>query len=120
VSYRFRASSTEATPKLKSVVGPNGGPLLLSDLPSADHKHWTKRNKLEVAAAVRGGLLSLSEACSRYRMSEEEFRTWEKAARKLIYQRSRRNSCAANLSSSTETRRLEGQNDIPKDGRQSG
>jgi hypothetical protein len=85
MSFRFYASATEARPILKSVMGPQGDPLFLCDLPSADHKRWTARNKLEVVAAVRGGLLSLTEACSRYRMSEEEFRTWEKAAIKRIH-----------------------------------
>jgi hypothetical protein len=78
VSFRFYASAIEASPKLKSVLGPQGDPLLLCDLPSADHKRWTARNKLEVVAAVRGSLLSLTEACSRYRMSKEEFLTWRK------------------------------------------
>ena len=80
VSLRFYASAKEQRPPLKSVQGPQGDPLFLCDLPSADHKRWTVRNKLEVVAAVRGGLLSLTEACSRYRMSVEEFRTWEKEA----------------------------------------
>ena len=78
MSLHFYASAKQQRPKLKSVPGPRG-PLFLCDLPSADHKRWTVRNKLEVVAAVSGGLLSLTEACSRYRMSVEEFRTWEKA-----------------------------------------
>jgi hypothetical protein len=49
-------------------------PYSFCDLPSADHKRWTVRNKLEVVAAVSGGLLSLTETCSRYRMSVGEMR----------------------------------------------
>jgi hypothetical protein len=85
MSFRFYASATEPRPKLKSVVGPRGDLLLLCDLPCADHERWTARNKLEVVAAVRGGLLSLAEARSRYRMSDEEFRTWEIGASKRIH-----------------------------------
>ena len=32
------------------------------------------RRKAEVVAAVRGGLLSLEEACSRYALNSDEFR----------------------------------------------
>jgi Protein of unknown function (DUF1153) len=32
-----------------------------------------------VVAAVRGGALSLEEACSRYGLSAEEFGAWEQA-----------------------------------------
>jgi hypothetical protein len=35
------------------------------------------RRKAEVAAAVRGGLISLEEACSRYTLTVEEFLTWQ-------------------------------------------
>ena len=33
--------------------------------------------KAEVVAAVRGGLLSLEEACSRYTLTVEEFLSWQ-------------------------------------------
>jgi transposase len=32
-----------------------------------------------VVAAVRGGLLSLEEACSRYQLSVEEYLSWQQA-----------------------------------------
>jgi hypothetical protein len=35
------------------------------------------RRKAEVVAAVRGGLLSLEEACSRYRLTIDEFMSWQ-------------------------------------------
>jgi hypothetical protein len=35
------------------------------------------RRKAEVVAAVRGGLLSLEEACSRYTLTVEEFLAWQ-------------------------------------------
>ena len=35
--------------------------------------------KAEVVAAVRGGLLSLHEACSRYSLTVDEFRSWQES-----------------------------------------
>ena len=37
------------------------------------------RRKAEVVAAVRGGLISLEEACQRYTLSVEEFLSWQRA-----------------------------------------
>ena len=33
----------------------------------------------EVVAAVRGGLLSLEEACERYRLTVDEFLSWQRS-----------------------------------------
>jgi hypothetical protein len=59
------------------VIGPTGVPLTLSDLPPAETQRWVIRRKAEVVAAVRGGLLSLDEACERYRLTNEEFLGWQ-------------------------------------------
>ena len=48
------------------MIGPDGSPLTIADLPTPGTKRWVARRKAEVVAAVRGGLLSLEEACSRY------------------------------------------------------
>jgi hypothetical protein len=40
---------------------------------------WVIRRKAEVIAAVRGGLLSLEEACSRYMLTIEEFLAWQRS-----------------------------------------
>lgn len=61
------------------VMGPNGTPLTLEDLPPSGTTRWVIRRKAEVVMAVRGGLLSLTEACDRYNLSQEEFETWAKA-----------------------------------------
>jgi hypothetical protein len=37
------------------------------------------RRKAEVVAGVRGGLLTLEEACERYTLSVEEFLSWQRA-----------------------------------------
>lgn len=60
------------------VVGPMGERLTLEMLPS-DNPRWTPRRKAEVAAAVRGGLLSFDEACARYSLSMEELTSWQRA-----------------------------------------
>jgi hypothetical protein len=59
------------------VMGHDGRPLTLADLPPPNTERWVIRRKAEVVAAVRGGLLSLDEACSRYTLNTDEFRSWE-------------------------------------------
>jgi Protein of unknown function (DUF1153) len=56
----------------KRVTGPDGSPLTIADLPAPGAMRWVIRRKAEVVAAVRGGLLSLEEACSRYELSVDE------------------------------------------------
>ncbi len=63
--------------KVKYVIGPDGSPLTIADLPPADTKRWVIRRKAEVVAAVRGGLLSLEEACARYTLTVDEFLGWQ-------------------------------------------
>ena len=65
-------------PGIKYVIGPDGSPLTVADLP-APGTRWVVRRKAEVVAAVRGGLLSLEEACSRYDLTVEEFLTWQRS-----------------------------------------
>ncbi len=61
------------------VLGPTGEPLTLADLPPINTKRWVIRRKAEVVAAVRGGLLSLEDACKKYTLSVEEFLSWQRA-----------------------------------------
>lgn len=61
------------------VKGPKDQPLTIVDLPPMDTKRWVPRRKAEVVAAVRGGLLSLEEACRRYALTVEEFLSWQHA-----------------------------------------
>ncbi len=63
----------------KYVIGPTGAPLTLQDLPPPDTQRWVIRRKAEVVAAVRGGLLTLDEACERYRLTNEEFLAWQQS-----------------------------------------
>jgi len=50
-----------------------------ADLPPPETRRWVARRKAQVVAAVRAGTLSLEEACSRYKLSAEEFAAWEHA-----------------------------------------
>ncbi len=59
-----------------STIGPSGQPLTLEDLPPPDTVRWVIRRKAELVAAIRGGLLSLEDACERYQLSEEELQSW--------------------------------------------
>ena len=63
--------------RVRYVLGPDGSPLTINDLPPPDTKRWITRRKAQVVAAVRGGLLSLDEACARYGLSVEEFLSWQ-------------------------------------------
>jgi len=67
-----------ARPAGEYVIGPNGRCLTLADLPLPDTKRWVIQRKAEVVAAVRGGLLSLEEACSRYALDCDEFISWQR------------------------------------------
>src|SRR5918996_1307288 len=60
------------------VLGIDGRRLRLEDLPPPHTRRWVIRRKAEVVAGVRAGLLSLEEACDRYKLSVEEFLSWER------------------------------------------
>ena len=69
---------SESDPVAK-IIGPDGETLTLENLPPPNTKRWVIRRKAEVVAAVRGGLISLDEACRRYTLSTEEFISWQRA-----------------------------------------
>ena len=60
-------------------ISPSGKPLTLEDLPPSNTVRWVIRRKAELVAAVRGGLLTLEDACERYQLSEEELESWANA-----------------------------------------
>lgn len=72
------SQGSKISPKTRYVIGPDGSPLTLADLPPKDIKRWVIRRKAEVVAAVRGGLLTLDEACERYKLTVDEFLSWQK------------------------------------------
>lgn len=57
---------------------PRGRPISLEDLPPPETERWVARRKAEVVAGVREGVITLEEACRRYRLSVDEFRSWER------------------------------------------
>jgi hypothetical protein len=65
--------------KCGHVVGPDGDVLTLADLPPPDTERWVPRKKARLVAAICGGLISLNDACIRYRLTPEEFASWKDA-----------------------------------------
>ena len=61
----------------RRVLAPDGSVLTLANLPQPDAQRWVASRKAIVVAAVRGGLLSMSDACARYRLTTEEFLSWQ-------------------------------------------
>jgi hypothetical protein len=64
--------------RARYVIGPDGRVLTVADLPPRNTKRWVIRRKAELVAAVRGGLLSLEEACERYALTIDEFLSWQR------------------------------------------
>ncbi len=50
----------------------------LSDLPAPSITRWHFQHKALVVTAVRTGLISVAEACARYRITIEEFISWKR------------------------------------------
>jgi Protein of unknown function (DUF1153) len=53
--------------------------LTIADLPPPGPIRWGVRRKAVAVAAVRGGLLSMEDACSRYTLTVDEFLSWQTA-----------------------------------------
>src|ERR1700730_6812051 len=64
-------------PRVRYVIGPDGSQLTIADLPAAGTRRWVIRRKAVVVAALRGGLLTLAEACTRYALTVDELLAWE-------------------------------------------
>ncbi len=47
------------------------------DLPSPGAMRWTAWQKVAVIRAVRNGVITVSEVCARYLLSEEELSVWQ-------------------------------------------
>lgn len=50
----------------------------LDDLPSPDIKRWHIHHKAILVTAVQRGLINVAEACTRYRITSEEFLSWKR------------------------------------------
>jgi hypothetical protein len=62
-----------------TIVGPEGMRLALADLPPPRTARWVARRKAQVVMAVRGGLLTIEDACERYALTLDELLAWERA-----------------------------------------
>jgi hypothetical protein len=78
-AYGASGMSRVVRSRVSYVIGPDGSPLTIADLPPPGTQRWVIRRKAEVVAAVRGGLLSLEEACERYTLTTEEFLSWQRS-----------------------------------------
>jgi Protein of unknown function (DUF1153) len=70
--------SDNNTPTQSPVIGPDGTPLTLESLPPPGTQRWVIRRKAQVVAAVRAGIITLDDACARYKLSVEEFLSWQR------------------------------------------
>ncbi len=71
-----------ASKRIQKVLGPTGNPLTREQLPPPGTKRWVIRRKAEVVAGVRAGLISLDEACDLYKLSVDEFLSWQRLLEK--------------------------------------
>jgi hypothetical protein len=78
-SLAGRVKRPHDRPRVKYVIGPEGSRLTITDLPAPETKRWVARRKAEIIAAVRGGLISLEEACSRYSLTTYELLSWQES-----------------------------------------
>ncbi len=80
---RIREEDSRLAPKggkrANYFIGPNGDVVTVADLPSPGTTRWVIRRKAEIVLAVHAGLLTLAEACARYRLTAEEFHSWQTA-----------------------------------------
>lgn len=75
----MRTKIDQCKVRVRHVVGPDGTALTITDLPPTTTNRWTISRKAKVVAAVRGGLLGLDEACRRYRLTVDEFLSWQRS-----------------------------------------
>src|ERR671920_432896 len=79
--YLYRWFASPPTPvhpaPVQRMLAPDGSVLTLADLPPPGAQRWVASRKAIIVAAVRGGLLSMSDACARYRLTTEEFLNWQ-------------------------------------------
>jgi hypothetical protein len=72
-----KPATTMPYPVGTQAVPATSDPDRIEALPSPHTKRWVIRRKAAVVDAVRTGLLTLEQACERYKLSTEEFFTWQ-------------------------------------------
>ena len=78
-SGSYESGEAEAHSSANLGMNPSAGQLDMGGLrlPPPGSKRWWPHRKAAVVAAVRGGVLSLDDACERYALSIEEYLTWQ-------------------------------------------
>lgn len=61
------------------LVGPDGEIISWETLPASTTTRWVTRRKVQLLAAIRGGVLTVEEACERYRLTVDELSEWQAA-----------------------------------------
>ena len=61
------------------IVGPHREVITRDSLPPTDTTRWVASRKAQVVAAVETGLMTIDEVMLRYRLSLEEFYSWQRA-----------------------------------------
>ena len=75
-----RAVSDRGFRKRKAYyIAPDGKPIALADLPARSTRRWEARRKMKVVMAVEQGLISLEEACRRYRLTLDRYLCWQRS-----------------------------------------
>jgi hypothetical protein len=63
-------------PGPRSVTLPDGKVMTRADLPDADTRRWVASRKAAVVKAIGSGLITRTEACELYALSDEELDSW--------------------------------------------
>jgi hypothetical protein len=61
------------------VIGPDGEVITWATLPVSSTTRWVTKRKAQLIAAIRGGLITVDEACQRYRLTIDELGEWQSA-----------------------------------------
>ena len=70
---------TEGVERPRVARGARGNVVSVADLPPPTTKRWVASRKEVVVDAVRGGIITLEEAKVRYRITDDEYRSWSRA-----------------------------------------
>jgi len=62
-----------------SVTGSNREAITLDGLPRSNTTRWVTSRKYQLISAIRGGILTIEEASSRYRLTLDELAEWQTA-----------------------------------------
>ena len=71
-------SAYEQRPASRVPLTPSGDVMTPGNLPEPYQRRWVAQRKAEIVVAVDCGLLSVDEACSRYRLTLDEFLAWKR------------------------------------------